>query len=308
MNIEYKQIIIEFFRDSVTWLITEFPKIIVITIIFLLLFRFIKKIIKGFTRLILKQKKNLTPIEESEKNKRVNTLSEIIATILKVLLVFLYIVIILDKFGIAIGPILASAGILGLAVGFGAQELVRDMISGFFILLEDQIRIGDYVQLNGTFGEVESIELRTIQLRDPSGTVHVFQNGKIDTLSNMSKEWSAIILDIGVAYKEDLDHVSQVMQKVGDEMYNDTKYRSIMLQRLEILGLNEFGDSALIVRARLKTVPGVQWSTAREYRKRLKKAFDKENIEIPFPHRTIYWGEEIAPLKLKNLKDKDTEE
>ena len=206
--------------------------------------------------------------------------------------------IFLAKININIIPILSAAGIVGLAVGFGAQELVRDFITGFFILLEDGIRTGDVVTLNGTSGKVEKIELRTITLRDSSGVVHIFQNGKINTISNMTKGWSAVVFNIGVAYKEDLTNVMQVMQAVGDEMYAEEEYKVRMLNTIEISGLNNFGDSSLDIRARIRTKPGQQWGVGREYRKRLKEAFDKHNIEIPFPHQTLYWGDDMKPLKL----------
>jgi small conductance mechanosensitive channel len=204
----------------------------------------------------------------------------------------------LKKINIEIGPVLAGAGIVGLAVGFGAQELVRDFITGFFILLENQIRTGDVAIINGTGGVVEKIELRTITLRDLSGVVHIFQNGKINAVSNMTKGWSAMVFDIGVAYKEDLNKVMKIMKEVADEMQKDPEFSSRILEPMEIFGLDEFGDSALVVKGRIKTRPIEQWSVGREYRKRLKEAFDENHIEIPFPHRTIYWGEEIDPLKL----------
>ncbi|MGC9353928.1 MAG: mechanosensitive ion channel family protein [Mariniphaga sp.] len=175
---------------------------------------------------------------------------------------------------------------------------MRDFISGFFILLENQVRTGDVAVINGTGGLVEKIEMRTITLRDFSGVVHIFQNGKINTMSNMTKEWSAMVFDIGVAYKENLDTVMEIMRKVGDTMQNDEKFKTDILEPIEIFGLDQFGDNALVVKARIKTKPSQQWTIGREYRKRLKVAFDKRNIEIPFPHTTIYWGEEISPLKL----------
>ena len=198
-----------------------------------------------------------------------------------------------------IAPILASAGIVGLAVGFGAQELVRDFISGFFILLEDQLRTGDWAIINGTEGLVEKIELRTVTLRDSSGVVHIFQNGKIDTLSNMTKEWSAIVLQIGIGYKEDTDNAVMLMQQVGDEMFNDPVYKEMMLEPVAISGVNDFADSAVIIRLVIKTKPMQQWAVGREYRRRLKKVFDAKNVEFPFPYRTLTWGDNSNPIKLK---------
>lgn len=298
MNINFSQIASEFWDKALKWIINDLPTLLIITVVFLILLKSIKIIIKGFTRLLNSRSNFRNDIVKSEREKRIKTLTGIITTILKILLIFLYVVIILEKLGVAIGPILASAGIIGLAVGFGAQELVRDMISGFFILLEDQIRIGDAVELNGVWGIVESIELRTIKLRDLSGVVHIFQNGKINTVANMSKDWSAIILNIGVAYKEKYDHVTEVIAKVGDDMYKNSRFKDIMIEPIEISGLNEFADSAIVIRVIVKTKPGMQWETARDFRRRIKEAFDAENIEIPFPHRTVYWGERINPLKL----------
>jgi len=179
--------------------------------------------------------------------------------------------------------------------------LVRDFITGFFILLENQIRTGDVAIINGTGGLVEKIELRTITLRDFSGTVHIFQNGKISTLSNMTKEWSAMVFDIGVAYKENIEEVTGIMKKVGEELLEDSNFKDKILEPLEVFGIENFADSAIIIRARIKTKPIEQWNVGREYRKRLKIAFDEQNIEIPFPNRTIHWvsakmnREEIKP-------------
>jgi small conductance mechanosensitive channel len=240
--------------------------------------------------------------DAAEVEKRINTLVGIIKGVVKIVLWVIALMILLKKFGVDIGPILASAGIIGVAIGFGSQELVRDFISGFFLLLENQVRTGDVAVINGTGGLVEKIEMRTITLRDFSGVVHVFQNGKINTLSNMTKEWSAMVFDIGVAYKENVDTVMEVMREVGDSMQNDENFKNAILEPIEIFGLDQFGDSALVIKARIKTKPIQQWTIGREYRKRLKVAFDKRNIEIPFPHTTIYWGEEISPLKL-NVSD-----
>jgi len=225
-------------------------------------------------------------------------LVNILQGVLKVIIWSIFIMILLKKFGVDIGPILAGAGILGLAVGFGAQELVRDFISGFFILLENQIRVGDVAIINGTGGLVESIELRTTTLRDFTGTTHIFQNGKINTISNMTKEWSAMTFDIGVAYKEDTDQVIKIMKGVGEDLAGDPDFKDLIIEPLEVFGVDKFADSAVIIKARVKTQPIQQWTVGREYRKRLKKAFDQNNIEIPFPHTTVYWGEKINPLKL----------
>ncbi len=202
------------------------------------------------------------------------------------------VMLVLRRLGIDVAPIIAGAGIVGLAVGFGAQELVRDFIAGFFILMENQIRVGDVAIINGTGGVIEQVGIRTVVLRDVSGVVHVFQNGKIDTLSNMTKEWSAIVFDIGVAYKEDTDAVVAVMQDVAAGMRADETWGPDIIEDLEVFGVDQFSDSAVVIKARLKTKPIRQWAVGREYRRRLKYAFDAAGIEIPFPHRTLYWGAE----------------
>ncbi len=240
--------------------------------------------------------------DSTEVEKRINTLIGILAGIIKIVLWTVFVMIALKKFGVDIGPILASAGIIGVAIGFGAQELVRDFISGFFILLENQVRAGDVAVVNGTGGLVEKIEMRTITLRDFAGTVHVIQNGKINTLSNMTREWSAMVFDIGVAYKENVDEVMEVMRQVGEELQNDENFKKAIIEPIEIFGVDSFGESAVVIKARIKTKPIQQWTVGREYRRRLKEAFDARNIEIPFPHTTVYWGDEINPLKLDTGK------
>jgi moderate conductance mechanosensitive channel len=289
----------ELYLTLQSWIISELPGLIIIVVVVLITLKAIRIGINKMEKAIIRRAEENINVDTIEVQKRVNTLMSILFGALRIILFGLLMMIVLVKFGIQIAPILASAGIVGLAVGFGAQELVRDLITGFFMLLENQVRTGDVAIINGTGGLVERIELRTITLRDQSGTVHIFQNGKINTLSNMTKDWSAIVLDIGVAYKEDVDNVIEIIKQVGDELQQDPDFRDRIIEPIEVMGLDKFDDSALVIRARIKTKPIQQWSTGREYRKRLKKAFDQNNIEIPFPHTTIYWGEEINPLKLE---------
>jgi small conductance mechanosensitive channel len=211
----------------------------------------------------------------------------------------------LAQIGLDITPILAGAGILGLAIGFGAQNLVRDLISGFFMVLENQVRVGDVAIINGTGGLVEAITFRTIVLRDLAGVVHVFPNGTITTLSNMTKEWSAYVIDVGVAYKEDTDRVVEVMRQVAEEMRRDPVFGEKILEPMEIFGVDNFGESEVTIKARIKTKPIEQWNVGREYRRRLKKAFDAQGIEIPFPHRSLYMGEASAPFKVLVVNRKE---
>jgi small conductance mechanosensitive channel len=228
--------------------------------------------------------------------KRVATLMSLVQTLALVVIWAVVAIIALGQLGLDVTPILAGAGIAGLAVGFGAQNLVRDVISGFFVVLENQVRVGDVAVVNGTGGLVETITFRTIVLRDLAGVVHVFPHGTVTTLANMTKGWSAYVLDVGVAYKEDPDRVVQVMQRVAEDLRQDPRHGPMMLEPIEIFGVDDFGESEMAIKARLKTVPLQQWAIGREYRRRLKKAFDAEGIEIPLPHRALYVGEATRPL------------
>jgi small-conductance mechanosensitive channel len=292
--------------SATDWAIKELPGIIIMVIALLIILRVARFSISRLKKALIRKAIKDETVDESEAEKRIDTLTGILLGAVRVVLYTVFIIMLLGKFGIDIGPLLASAGILGLAVGFGAQELVRDYISGFFILLEDQLRAGDVAIINGTGGLVENIGLRTISLRDFSGTVHIFQNGKISSLSNMTKDWSAMVFDIGVAYKENVDQVMEIMKQVGYELQNDDEFGPDIIEPIEVFGLDSFGDSALVIKARLKTKPIRQWTIGREYRRRLKIAFDAQNIEIPFPHTTVYWGEDINPLKLSVKQEEDT--
>lgn len=242
-----------------------------------------------------------SPIEEQ---KRVETLVRLVRQAVTVVVWVVVALVLLKELRVDIAPILASAGIVGLAIGFGAQNLVKDVISGFFMILENQVRVGDVAIVNGTGGLVERINFRTIVLRDLSGIVHVFPNGTINTLANLTSQWSAYVFDIGVAYKEDVDRVMELMREVGNEMRKDPIFGPLMLDDVEIFGLDDFADSAVVIKGRLKTKPIKQWDVGREYRRRLKYRFDSEGIEIPFPHRSIYFGEASNAIneKLVDLK------
>ncbi|MGD9929049.1 MAG: mechanosensitive ion channel family protein [Mangrovibacterium sp.] len=290
------------------WAISELPSIIILIVLLIVLLRTSSFLIRKLKKILINRTVYNQEEPDLEAEKRLNTLMGIVRKGTAILIWAVFIMIFLKKINIDIAPILAGAGIIGLAVGFGAQELVRDFISGFFILLENQIRTGDVAIINGTGGLVEKIELRTITLRDQSGTVHVFQNGKINTVSNMTKGWSAMVFDIGVAYKEDLNQVMDIMREVSEELRNDATFGPKILEPMEIFGLDSFGDSALVIKGRIKTRPIEQWNVGREYRKRLKEAFDQHGIEIPFPHHTIYWGDEIKPLQMTLNKAETTRE
>ncbi|HEX9272846.1 MAG TPA: mechanosensitive ion channel family protein [Candidatus Binatia bacterium] len=230
--------------------------------------------------------------------KRVRTLINVLWTIVFVLIWFVVVLTSLGQIGVNVAPILASAGVVGLAVGFGAQNLVKDLVSGFFLILENQVRVGDAAVINGTGGLVEAISFRTIVLRDEAAVVHVFPNGSINTLSNMTKNWSAYVINVNVSYKEDTDRVADVMRRVAEEMYAEPKYRSAMLEPIEIFGVDGFTDGGVTIKARLKTQPLQQFTIGREYRRRLKKAFDAEGIEMPVSQRATRIGELAQAVKV----------
>lgn len=263
------------------WSTSQLPAILVLVIATFIILRLNRFLNKRLKKTIISRLEDKEEPESDETAKRIETLLNVLRRVIRIAVWIVFIIILLSKLGLNIGPILAGAGIVGLAIGFGAQELVRDFITGFFILLENQIRKGDVAIINGTGGLVEGIKLRTITLRDFSGTTHIFQNGKINSLSNMTKTWSATVFDIGVAYKEDTDVVTGIMKEVGEDLMNDPDYKEKIIEPLEIAGVDKFADSAVIIKARFKTLPVMQWSVGREYLRRLKKAFDREGIEIP---------------------------
>lgn len=231
-------------------------------------------------------------IQEDEMRKRAATLNSLIRYVAGISILLVALIMILGEFGIEIGPILAAAGIVGLAVGFGAQHLVQDVISGFFILMEDQIRVGDVVNIAGKGGLVEKVNLRMTILRDLNGNVHFVRNGQIDVVTNMTKVYSQYVFEIGVAYREDVDEVIEVIKEVDEDVRRDPDFSADILEPIEVLGLDQFADSALVIKARIKTKPIKQWRVGREFNRRLKKAFDARNIEIPFPHVTLYMGQD----------------
>ncbi|NLH42827.1 MAG: mechanosensitive ion channel family protein [Planctomycetes bacterium] len=231
---------------------------------------------------------------DDEYKKRADTLSAVIGYVISATIITIAALTILSELDIRIGPVLAAAGVLGVAVGFGAQHLVQDVISGFFILLDDEIRVGDVVEIAGKSGLVERLNLRMVVLRDLAGNVHYVRNGMIDVVTNMTKDYSRYVFDIRVAYREDVDEVIRVVRQVDEELRSDPQFSGDILEPIEILGLDRFADSAIIIKARTKTRPIKQWNIGREFNRRLKRRFDEKNIEIPFPHVTLYMGQDKA--------------
>jgi len=240
---------------------------------------------------------------------RVRTLLPLARNILRVAVGVVVVLVILDELGLNIAPLLAGAGVIGLAVGFGAQTLVKDIITGAFILIEDTIAVGDVARVAGHSGVVESLTIRTIRLRDLSGTVHVIPFSEVGSIENLTKDFSYAVIEVGVAYREDIDEVVEVLKQVGAELQADPKIGPNILEPIDVMGVDALDDSAVVIKARFKTLPIKQWSTRRAFNRLIKKAFDAKGIEIPFPHTTIYFGEDkqgqAPPV---NVSHKQTDE
>ena len=227
---------------------------------------------------------------------RVSTLTGVLRALALVVLWSVVTMICLSQLGLDVRPILAGAGIVGLAVGFGAQYLVRDVIAGFFLVLEDQVRVGDVAVVNGTGGLVETLTFRTIGLRDLAGAVHIFPNGGVTTLANMTRGWSGYVVDVEVPFREDPDRVIAVMRRIGDELRADPAHAPLILEPIEVFGVDAFKEASLVIKARLKTAPIQQWAVGREYRRRLVQAFAAEGIESA--GRTLQVGDGGRPLPI----------
>jgi small conductance mechanosensitive channel len=226
-----------------------------------------------------------------EELKRIETLSRVFRYATSVAIYVVAGMVILSELGISIAPILATAGVLGIAIGFGAQSLIKDYFNGFFMLLENQVRQGDVVEAGGKGGLVEEITLRHIRMRDYDGNVHFIPNGIVTTVTNMSRGFAYSVIDVGVAYRENLDEVMQLMRQAGEELREDEAFSGKMLEAMEMAGVDRWENSAVILRCRFKVLPLEQWGVRREYLHRLKQVFDRHGIEIPFPHLTIYAGQ-----------------
>jgi moderate conductance mechanosensitive channel len=277
--------------DAFDWLRTPFGQRVTGSLITIALLLLIAIVIWEVTSAIIERYLSLG---DGDVTARTRTLLPLLRTAMLVVLITLVVMVTLSELGLNIGPLLAGAGVIGLAIGFGAQTLVKDIITGLFILVEDHISVGDVVKVGTHAGTVEKLTLRTIQLRDLGGTVHVIPFSAVTTLENMTKGFSRYVFNVGVAYREDTDHVVDVLRELGEELLQDEQFKPFILEPLEILGVDSFGDNAVNIKARITTVPIKQWSVGREFNRRMKIRFDELGIEIPFPHRTIYFGEDLS--------------
>jgi len=269
----------------VPWLLSHGVKIIIIVVAAYLLNIIISRIIIRTVRVTVVADETMS--EESEK-KREDTLIHIFKGAFRIVLLVIAILMILQEGGLEIAPILAGAGIVGLAVGFGAQYLIRDIITGLFIIIENQYRIGDVINIDTTGGLVENITLRMTTLRDLNGTVHHIPHGEIKRVSNLSKNFARVNLDIGISYNSNLEHVIEVINQTGIDLAKDPAYKDFIISPPKFLRVNDFADSAIMIKILGDTKPLKQWEITGELRKRLKIAFDREGIEIPFPQRVIH--------------------
>jgi small conductance mechanosensitive channel len=243
---------------------------------------------------------------------RIETLARVFRNAAGIVIMLIAGTLVLGELGISVAPILATAGVAGVAIGFGAQSLIKNFLAGFFILLDDQVRQGDVVQVAGIGGLVEEVTLRYVRLRDLDGHVHFVPNGEITVVTNRTREYATAVIEVGIAYREDPDQAFAVMREVADAMRADPAWKERIGAELEILGVDKWADSAVILRARLRVVPAIQqWNVKREFLKRLKKAFDQRGIEIPYPHLTVYAGAgkdgRAPPFHLLETKSSSTE-
>jgi small conductance mechanosensitive channel len=230
--------------------------------------------------------------ETVERSQRARTLLPLLRNLVMIVLSVMVVLTVLSEIGLDIGPLLAGAGIVGLAIGFGAQTLVKDVIRGLFILLENSVSVGDIVTVGGHSGVVEAMSIRSIRLRNVSGIVYVVPFSEVTSVVNMTRDYSYALFDVGVAYRENVDDVIDAIRATAEELRQDPDHAGNIVDDIEIMGLERFDDSAVVVRARLRTVPGKQFGIRRAFNRLLKRRFDELGIEIPFPHRTIYFGED----------------
>ncbi len=285
----------EFFELHKDFILTILPDFLhnkwTIMVINILIFAAIVKLanffIEKFLSRIIKYK------DDFEFKKQLITLESIIKSIVDTIIVAFAVMYILNGLGVDIRPILTAAGVLGVAVGFGAKRFFEDIITGMSLILEGQVRVGDYIEINGHEGVVEKVDIKLIQLRDIKGRVHYLRNGMVDTIVNYTREYSYYIFDIGIDYSQNIDRVIEVLKQTDIDFRNNAAAKDYVLAPLEILGVDSFQDSAIIIRSRIKTLPIKQWEVGREFNKYIKQKFDENGIDIPFPQLTMHMINEV---------------
>lgn len=276
------------------WLTTSGPTVLAVIVGSVLLGWAIISLLRQGIRRVIARKDDLS---ELEREKRTKTLQRVSVATVKILIIIVALMVALSEMGLDIGPLLAAAGVAGVAIGFGAQYLIQDIITGFFILIEDQYNVGDIICLNDTCGAVEEVTLRVTKLRDLDGVVHYIPNSEIKVASNMSQHFSRVNINVGVAYESDLDEVIDVINRVGKELTADPEWEEDIREAPQFFRVDEFGDSEILLKVLGEVRPGKQWDVSSELRKRLKDAFDEAGIEIPFPQRVMRHPKDEAALE-----------
>ncbi len=271
----------DFWQAIRDWLLTSGLRIVIIVVGSLVGYRFLRVLTTRFERLLA----GAAPTDEEVQ--RAKTLTRVVHTTALVAMVTIAGLMVLRELGLDITPLIAGAGVAGVAIGLGAQTLIKDIIGGFFILLENQFAVDDVIEVGGIAGGVEKMTLRATFLRDLEGVLHVVPNGEIRIVSNRTKNWSRAKLDLGVAYEEDVGRAMAVLEEIGRDFYQDEQFRPLLLEEPTVSGLEALGDWTMTVRIMVKTKPGKQYDVARELRRRVKETFEREGIEMPYPRQEI---------------------
>ncbi len=285
----------ETLANGATWLIGK-PLAIVVILLAAVLVRWLAA--KATDRVV--RRAEITPLPGGKvafnrRAQRAKSLGSLLKSITTTVVFGIAFVMVLSEVGLNVAPILASAGVLGLAIGFGAQNLVKDFLSGVMMMVEDQYGVGDVVDLGEATGTVENVGLRVTRLRDIDGTVWYVRNGEILRVGNQSQNWARTVLDVSIGYSEDLVRVRRVLEEVAHGLWEDEDYRGVVIEEPEVWGVQDLGPDSVLMRVTLKTAPMEQWQVAREMRARIKARFDHEGIEIPFPQRVVWHrGEKAA--------------
>ncbi|MBX9694912.1 MAG: mechanosensitive ion channel family protein, partial [Cyanobacteria bacterium] len=290
-----------YWESAITWLFTVGLQMVIIVAMMVIALKGTDFVSKRVSKIFKRGK------EQTELRKRADTLSSVIRYILTVIVYGIGGMMLLQKINVNVGPLLAGAGVIGVAIGFGAQDLVKDLISGLYILLEDQIRVGDVVEIAGKSGMVERVTLRTVVLRDQAGSVHYIRNAKIDTVKNMTKDFSFHVFEIPVGYNEDADRVVQILEELGAELEADPAYSDDIIAPIEIFGLDKIGDSSLTIKGRIKTRPIKQWKVGREFNRRLKKRFVELGIAPPSTVQAVQMMPAVPRVKEEKALQKVAE-
>lgn len=265
------------------WLRTHGLRLLLIVAIAYVAARLLRRLTRQLEIWLTKQEEEMKPVRAEERRQRRQTLRRVLDGVILFLILVIAGSMVLLELGVEVGPLLAGAGVIGIAVSLGAQTLVKDVLAGLFILIEDQFAIGDVISVAGVSGSVEQITLRSTTLRDLEGTVHIVPNGEMRIVSNKTKDWARVVLRVGVAYDTDLDAAIEILERVGRELANDPHWQAHLLEAPTVSGVDDLRASDIALAILLKTAPGEQWAVAREARKRIVETFTREGIEMPYP-------------------------